>query len=88
MSDTHKATTDDLHTIHGLLCRSFHDKLNDPEGVTSADANVIRQFLKDNGVTTVPQHDTAITQICEDLPYDGSEGNVLFIKPRKPAAVG
>jgi hypothetical protein len=45
-----KASNSALDALHGVLAEHFSAMLKSPEGLKAADLNVIRQFLKDNGI--------------------------------------
>ncbi len=83
---TDKATTDEVHVLHGLLCKAFLAKLQKtPEDITASDLNVIRQFLKDNGIRSVPTSENVLNDLCDDLPYDGENANILFVPKIAPS---
>ena len=52
-----KDTTEMLSSLHGRLASVLTDLLDSGEAST-ADLNVIRQFLKDNQITSQPVEDT------------------------------
>lgn len=62
-----KATEDLLASLHGALAEAMKDKLASGEA-TASDLNVIRQFLKDNGINVDGEKDPAIQSIADDLP--------------------
>ncbi|WP_018123365.1 hypothetical protein [Desulfovibrio oxyclinae] len=65
-----KATQDSLSELHGMLAKVMSEKLKSGD-VTASDLNVIRAFLKDNGVDTDPQTDENMQSIVNELPeYD------------------
>jgi hypothetical protein len=65
-----KASQNSLADLHGLLAQVMAEKLHSGEA-TASDLNVIRAFLKDNGVDTDPQTDNNIQSIVDQLPeYD------------------
>lgn len=63
-----KATEALLGQLHANLAQAFLKKLENPEELTSSDANAIRQFLKDNGITSDPETDDNILTLVEQLP--------------------
>lgn len=48
-----RGTEAELAGLHGLLSQYFSARLNSGEALTSSELNVIRQFLKDNGIDCV-----------------------------------
>lgn len=65
-----KATQDSLSDLHGMLAQAMAEKLRSGEA-TASDLNVIRAFLRDNGVDTDPHTDNNIRSIVDELPeYD------------------
>lgn len=67
MSETKiKKLLDNLHTE---LATKLLETVRNPESKAS-DLNVVRQFLKDNEVTSIPIDDSLMRQILEDLPFD------------------
>lgn len=62
-----KATEDALASLHGELANAMKDKLKD-KNATASDLNVIRQFLKDNGINADGQKDPNIKSLADDLP--------------------
>lgn len=65
-----KASTDSLSDLHGMLAQAMAERLKSGEA-TASDLNVIRAFLRDNGVDSDPQTDNNIQSIVDELPeYD------------------
>lgn len=64
-----KATEDLLASLHGELAKAMADKLRDGTA-TASDLNVIRQFLKDNGVNADGVRDPEIVSLTDSLPDD------------------
>lgn len=65
-----KASQDSLSDLHGMLAQIMAEKLRSGD-VTASDLNVIRAFLKDNGVDTDPHTDNNVQSIVDELPeYD------------------
>lgn len=58
-----------LDSLHTELASKLLETVRDPESKAS-DLNVVRQFLKDNEVTSIPIDDSIMRQILEDLPFD------------------
>lgn len=48
-----KASSDDLDALHGVLAQRLLERLRTAD-VSSADLNVARQFLRDQGVVATP----------------------------------
>ena len=54
------ATT--LEELHSLLAKALKDKLLAPR-TTTTDLNVVRQFLKDNGINADPGANTDLQEL-------------------------
>lgn len=73
------ATEAALSALHGELAAAFKDMLEarDESGkrlVPPAQVlNVIRQFLKDNGIEADRRTMSALAALSHDLPFDGEE---------------
>ena len=63
MSDTK------LRELHGILAEKLLEKVKDPE-CKSADLNVARQFLRDNGIDAVPTEGSPLQKLADELPFD------------------
>ena len=63
MSDTK------LRELHGILAQKLLEKVKDPE-CKSADLNVARQFLRDNGVDAVPTEDSPLQKLIDEMPFN------------------
>ena len=63
MSDTK------LRELHGILAQKLLEKVKDPE-CKSADLNVARQFLRDNGIDAVPTEDSPLQQLIDEMPFN------------------
>lgn len=65
-----KASQDSLSELHGMLAQAMTEKLRSGD-FTASDLNVIRAFLRDNGVDSDPHTDDNIQSIVDELPeYD------------------
>lgn len=64
---TSKATEDMLASLHGALAEAMKQRLNSGQA-TASDLNVIRQFLKDNGINVDGERDPEIKSLTDDLP--------------------
>ena len=73
-----KDTTEILSSLHGRLACVLTDLLDSGEAST-ADLNVIRQFLKDNQITSQPVEDTPFGDLAKSLP---DIENVIALKRR------
>ena len=63
MSDTK------LRELHGILAEKLLEKVKDPE-CKSADLNVARQFLRDNGIDAVPTEDSPLQKLIDEMPFN------------------
>ena len=59
--------SDKLKELHGVLAEELLKRVKDPEA-KSADLNVARQFLKDNGVECFPVEKNPMQELMENLP--------------------
>ena len=73
-----KNTNEVLSDLHSNLASALGDILNSGEA-TTADMNVIRQFLKDNQITAQPVEDTPFGDLAKSLP---DIENVIELKKR------
>lgn len=78
-----RGTEAELAGLHGLLSQYFSARLNSGESLTPSELNVIRQFLKDNGIDCVGSENPVINDIVESLPTfadsgEGDEGDRLL----------
>ena len=62
-----KATEELLASLHGELAKAMEKKLKG-EDATASDLNVIRQFLKDNGINSDGTSDPTIQRLASNLP--------------------
>ena len=60
---------DKLKVIHEMLADQMLELLKSGE-VTSAEMNVIRQFLKDNNIDAIPRDDSPLGDIMKSLPKE------------------
>ena len=63
MSDTK------LRELHGILAEKLLEKVKDPE-CKSADLNVARQFLRDNGIDAVPVDNSPLHNLMKEFPFE------------------
>lgn len=62
-----KATDDILAALHGAVAEKMQ-KILKQDQVSASDLNVIRQFLKDNGINSDPGSDTKTKTLSSMLP--------------------
>ena len=63
-----------LKELHGVLAEELLKRVKDPKA-KSADLNVARQFLRDNGIDAVPTEDNPLGKLLEELPFDEKRKN-------------
>ena len=64
-----------LSALYDGLCKSMLEKLQSGDA-TAQDLNVIRQFLKDNNISSVASRGSPIANIIEAFPFqDKDEDN-------------
>ena len=63
MSDTK------LRELHGILAEKLLEKVKDPDA-KSSDLNVARQFLKDNGIDSLPVDNSPLRDLMKELPFE------------------
>lgn len=61
-----------LQALHGQLAKTLLDKIKDGTA-TAADLSVARQFLKDNGIDALPNENTPLRNLADQLPFDPSQ---------------
>ena len=57
----------DLRDLHGLLATELSKRIRSGEAAPS-DLNVARQYLKDNGIESLPVDDSPLKKLLETLP--------------------
>ncbi|WPM81384.1 hypothetical protein R5W60_06830 [Brucella pseudintermedia] len=62
-----------LEKLFDAFADELKDQLNGEEPVPAATLNVIRQFLKDQNVNTVPGKNDKLNDIANSLPFSGEE---------------
>jgi hypothetical protein len=62
-----------LGELHGELARVLLDEIR-KEGAPASVLNVARQFLKDNGIESLPVAGSHLNQLREALPFPSTEG--------------
>ena len=58
-----------LRELHGILAEKLLEKVKDPE-CKSADLNVARQFLRDNGIDAVPTDDSPLQRLIDEMAFN------------------
>lgn len=67
-----KANEELLNALHGALANEFLRRIQDGTA-TAADLSAARQFLKDNGIDSVPKKGDPMHNLMENLPFDIEE---------------
>ena len=59
-----------MNELHGALAQELLDRVKSGEA-TASDLSVVRQFLKDNGVDSIPKKGSALDQLSNaaNLPF-------------------
>ena len=58
-----------LEQLHSELTQKLLEKIRDPE-VKASELNVARQFLKDNGVESIPIDNSPLKSLVDELPFN------------------
>ena len=58
-----------LKQLHNELALKLLNKVRDPEAKAS-DLNVARQFLKDNGIDSLPVDNSPLHKLMKELPFE------------------
>ena len=61
-----------LKELYDLFVEDLMRTLRDPE-CKASDRNVIRQFLKDNDITSIPTDQNALGKLIAELPFHYKE---------------
>ena len=61
-----------LNSLFDLVCDDLTGRINSGEA-TSADLNIARQMLKDNGITAIPAKSSPLESLTNALPFPSSE---------------
>ena len=56
-----------LSKLHDMLATKLTEIVN-KEDVTASELNVVRQFLKDNGIDAIPADNSAMGDLVASLP--------------------
>jgi len=62
-------SNDKLRELHAILAEKLLEKIKDPDA-KSADLNVARQFLRDNGIDAVPTDDSPLQKLIDEMPFN------------------
>ncbi len=62
----------DLEQLHSELTQKLLEKIRSSE-VTASELNVCRQFLKDNGIESLPVDNSPLRSLVDELPFEDSE---------------
>ena len=62
-------SNDKLRELHAILAEKLLEKIKDPDA-KSADLNVARQFLRDNGIDAVPTDDSPLQKLIDETPFN------------------
>jgi len=65
-------TNTQLQSLFELTVEALHTKVKSGEA-TAADFNVIRQFLKDNGIDAIPTKGNGLGKLATVLPFQTAE---------------
>jgi hypothetical protein len=63
-----RATNDIMDRLHGELATSLLNRIKSGEA-TAADLNVVRQFLKDNGIDATPAASKPLADLVSMVPF-------------------
>jgi len=69
-------TKDLMDVLHRTLAENLLLRIKDPEA-KSADLNVARQFLKDNGIDALPVDNSPLSELVKSLPDFNDEDTDL-----------
>lgn len=57
-----------MNDLHSALAQELLDRVNSGEA-TASDLSVVRQFLKDNGIDSVPKKGSPMERLSHSLPF-------------------
>jgi hypothetical protein len=72
VSNHGKASIDALEALHKALATNLAAKIENGEA-TAADLSVARQFLKDNGIESLPTSGNPIGKLADQLPFPAAD---------------
>ena len=58
-----------LKELHAVLAEKLLEKVQDPD-CTAGFLNVARQFLKDNGIDSLPVDNSPLHKLMKELPFE------------------
>ena len=58
-----------LKQLHNELALKLLNKVRDPDA-TASEMNVARQFLKDNGIDSLPVDNSPLRDLMKELPFE------------------
>ena len=58
-----------LKQLHNELALKLLNKVRDPDA-TASEMNVARQFLKDNGIDSLPVDNSPLHNLMKELPFE------------------
>ena len=74
-------TKDLMDVLHRTLAENLLSRISDPEA-KSADLNVARQFLKDNGIEAVAAEGSPLADLVATLPdFNDEDADLSELKP-------
>jgi hypothetical protein len=65
-----------MEVLHRTLAENLLSRIQDPDA-KSADLNVARQFLKDNGIDALPVDNSPLSELVKSLPDFNDEDTDL-----------
>ena len=65
-----------LKELHEVLATELLKRVKDPDA-KSADLNVARQFLRDNGIDAVPTDDSPLQKLIDEMPFNEKPKTVI-----------
>ena len=65
-----------MELLHRTLAENLLSRVKDPKA-KSADLNVARQFLKDNGIDALPVENSPLSELVKSLPDFNDEDTDL-----------
>tara|TARA_Y100000401_G_C8267531_1_gene196573 strand:- start:164 stop:400 length:237 start_codon:yes stop_codon:yes gene_type:complete len=67
-----KTKEEKLGNLFDLVCDDLTSRINSGDA-TSADLNIARQMLKDNGITAAPVKESPLQALTNALPFPSSD---------------
>ena len=70
-----------MEVLHRTLAENLLSRIQDPDA-KSADLNVARQFLKDNGIDALPVDNSPLSELVKSLPdFNDDDADLSELKP-------